>query len=186
MVTETGHGDTETRRVLFARRASVTPWLVSVIVAAACAAGETAHAQTGLTAAPQLSRVYDAIFDARFDAVPGLLAQTCPPAPHEACQLLETVSLWWEIQLDPEDRTRDALFQARADAAIAAAEAWTRREPQRAEAWFYLGGAFGARVQWRVLRGNQIGAARDGKRIKDALEQALELDHDMQDAYFGI
>ena len=28
-------------------------------------------------------------------------------------------------------------------------------EPTRAEAWFYLGGAYGARVQWRVLRGER-------------------------------
>jgi tetratricopeptide (TPR) repeat protein len=60
------------------------------------------------------------------------------------------------------------------------------REPTRAEAWFYLGGAYGARAQWRVLRGERLAAARDGKRIKDALEHALELDPALQDAYFGI
>jgi tetratricopeptide (TPR) repeat protein len=41
-------------------------------------------------------------------------------------------------------------------------------------------------VQWRVLRGEQLAAARDGKRIKAALERALILDPGMQDAYFGI
>ena len=45
-----------------------------------------------------------------------------------------------------------------------------------AEAWFYLGAAYGARVQWRVLRQEHLAAARDGKRIKEALEQALALD----------
>jgi tetratricopeptide (TPR) repeat protein len=141
---------------------------------------------TGLTAAPQLARVYDAIMDARFEEVPELLEATCPPAPREACLLLEAVSLWWQIQLDPHDTSRDRLFHARVEAAIAAAEDWTTREPQRAEAWFYLGGAYGARVQWRVLRAKQIAAARDGKRIKDALEHALMLDPAMDDAYFGI
>ena len=75
---------------------------------------------------------------------------------------------------------------ARADAAIAAIEAWTTRKPTRAEAWFYLGGAYGARAQWRVLRGERLAAARDGKRIKEALERALALDPELQDAYFGI
>ena len=56
----------------------------------------------------------------------------------------------------------------------------------RAEAWFYLGGAYGARAQWRGLRGDALAAARDGKRIKDALEKALALDPALQDAYFGI
>jgi hypothetical protein len=139
-----------------------------------------------LTGGPQIRRVYDAIFDARFDEVPQLLARTCPPAPAEACQLLDAVSVWWQIQLDAASVARDAQFQARIDAAIASTEAWTTREPERAEAWFYLGGAYGARAQWRVLRRERLGAARDGKRIKEALERALALDPRLQEAYFGI
>jgi hypothetical protein len=145
-----------------------------------------APAQSGLTAAPQLARVYDAIFDARFGDTPALLRQACGPAPAEVCQLLEVVALWWQIQLDPQDRSRDAAFSAKADAAIVAAEAWTVRAPERAEAWFYLGGAYGARAQWRVLRGARLAAARDGKRIKESLERALALDPDLHDAYFGL
>jgi hypothetical protein len=139
-----------------------------------------------LTGAAQLRRAYDAIFDARFEDVPQLLARTCPPAPAEACQLLDAVSAWWQIQLDPASVAHDSQFQSRVDAAIDSAEAWTRREPQRAEAWFYLGGAYGARAQWRVLRRERVGAARDGKRIKEALERALALDPRLQEAYFGI
>jgi hypothetical protein len=139
-----------------------------------------------LTGGTQIRRVYDAIFDARFDEVPQLLARTCPPAPAEACQLLDAVSVWWQIQLDPASVARDAQFQTRIDAAIASTEAWTTREPERAEAWFYLGGAYGARAQWRVLRRERLGAARDGKRIKEALERALALDPRLQEAYFGI
>lgn len=94
---------------------------------------------TGLTAAPELARVYDAIFDdaifdARFADVLRLLAQACGPAPEEACRVLGAVSLWWELHLDPNNLARDAGFQSRIDAAIAAAEAWTEREPERAEA----------------------------------------------------
>jgi hypothetical protein len=154
--------------------------------ASAAAGSQTPAPIRGLTGAPGLARAYDAIFDARFDDVPRLIADACPPAPAEACQLLETVALWWRIQLDPQNRSHDAAFQARANAAIAAAEAWTAREPTRAEAWFYLGGAYGARVQWRSLRREVLRAARDGKRIKLSLERALELDPAMQDAYFGI
>jgi tetratricopeptide (TPR) repeat protein len=160
----------------------------------------TGVAQTGLAGAPQLARAYDAILDARFDQVSPLLAETCGPressgavaparaglAPPEACQLLELVSLWWQIQIDPRNPAHDAEFRTRADASIAAVEAWTQREPMRAEAWFYLGGAYGARAQWRVLREERLAAARDGKRIKSALEQALALDPTLEDAYFGI
>jgi tetratricopeptide (TPR) repeat protein len=154
-------------------------------VGRAFAARQPAPAE-GLTGEVQLLRAYDAIFDARFDDVPPILARTCGPAPAEACQLLAAVTVWWQIQLDPASLARDASFQSKVDAAIAAADAWTRREPQRAEAWFYLGGAYGARAQWRVLRGERLGAARDGKRIKESLERALVLDPGLQEAYFGI
>jgi len=160
-------------------RLAVAAALLSGLLVAAAAAQE-------LTGATQLRRVYDGIFDARFEEVPQLLARTCPPAPSEACQLLDAVSVWWQIQLDPASVARDAQFQSRIDAAIASAEARTVRDPERAEAWFYLGGAYGARAQWRVLRRERLGAARDGKRIKEALERALALDARLQEAYFGI
>ena len=159
--------------------------LVFLIVLGSPAAAQQA-AVTGLTAAPELARVYDAILDARFAGVPDLLTQACGPAPEEACRVLGAVSLWWEIHLDPFNLTRDAGFQSQVDAAIAAAEAWTAREPERAEAWFYLGGAYGARVQWKALRGARLAAARDGRRAKDALERAVALDSSMADVYFGI
>jgi hypothetical protein len=139
-----------------------------------------------LTGEAQLRRVSDAIFDARFEDVPSLLGRTCPPAPAEACLLLDAVSVWWQIQLDPPNVTRDPQFQSRVEVAIASAGAWTKREPNNAEAWFYLGGGYGARAQWKVLRGERLGAARDGKRIKEALERALALDPRLQAAYFGI
>ena len=153
---------------------------------AAVALGQLPAAPRGLTGAPQLARAYGAIFDADFAALPRLLTEACPPAPAEACELIAVASAWWEIQVDPLNRSRDRAFTARADAAIAAVEAWTRREPERAEAWFYLGGALGARAQWRVLRGERLAAARDGKRIKEALERALRLDPSLEDAYVGL
>lgn len=172
-------------------RGTMSPGLLAVVLSCVLLAlpprvAEAAQSAGGLTGAAQLIHAYDAIFDARFDRVPAILAQACPPAPREACQLIDVLSLWWQIQIDPASTSRDAAFESKADAAIDATEAWTKREPASAEAWFYLGGAYGARVQWYVLRGRQIQAARDGKRIKIALEHALEHDPELQDAYFGI
>jgi len=170
---------------------------VSTLVAPLLAARQPA-----LTGSARLARVYDAILDARIDDVPRLLDETCGPrpssapgrprrheaerAPQEACQLLDVLSIWWQMQLDAESLTHDARFAARVDAAIADIEAWTQEEPDKAEAWFYLGGAYGARAQWQALRGERLAAAREGKRIKQALERALELDETLHDAYFGI
>jgi tetratricopeptide (TPR) repeat protein len=126
--------------------------------------------------------------------VPALLTAACAPpsgaqenlAPREACTVLEAVASWWRIRLDVNDVTGDRTFTALVERAISDSEAWTVREPRRAEAWFYLGASYAARSQWRSVRGETLAAARDGKRIKDALEQAVRLDPGLRDARFGI
>ncbi|MBM3777104.1 MAG: tetratricopeptide repeat protein [Acidimicrobiia bacterium] len=142
--------------------------------------------QRGLTGAAGLARAYDLIFSARFDEARDAIDAACPSAPPEACLVLETAALWWRIQIDPQSRRHDARFDDLVTSAVTATEAWTTREPERAEAWLYRGGAYGARAQWLVLRGRHLAAARDGSRIKNALERALALDPGMQDAWFGI
>lgn len=140
----------------------------------------------GLTAAADVARAYDVALNADFDQMPAVLERTCGPAPAVACLGLRALATWWEILLDPQSRQLDPRFLREADAALEAATAWTGREPERAEAWFYRGAALGARGQWRVLREERLAAARDGKRIKAALEHALRLDPAMADASFGI
>ena len=149
------------------------------------AAGSTG-AISGLTEAARLSAIYDVILAGDVAGARAQIASACPPAPAEACQALTAVATWWEIQIDPNSRALDRLLEDQSAAAIAAAERWTVREPQRAEAWFYLAGAHAPLTQWRVLRGERLSAARAGKRIKDALERAMALDPSLTDAYFGI
>jgi hypothetical protein len=144
------------------------------------------RAGSSLTAAPRLAAAYDTILSARFTQASGEIARACPPAPPEACQTLSLVSLWWQIQLDINNRALDARLTEAADRAIRSADAWTKREPQRAEAWFYLAGSYGPLVQWRVFRGQKLAAARDGNRIRAALERAIAIDPALNDAYFGI
>jgi len=145
-----------------------------------------AGSPAALTEPARVAAVYDAILDARFDEAASRLKDTCPPTPPPVCQALAAASLWWQIQINPDNRALDNAFNAAVASAIAAAGEWTRREPQRAEAWFYLAASYGPLVNWRVLRGERLAAARDGKKIKDALERALQLDPSLDDAYFGI
>jgi hypothetical protein len=142
--------------------------------------------QRGLTAGEAVASAYDVALNAEFERMPAVLESTCGPAPRVACLGLQALATWWEILLDPQSRFLDARFVREVDAAIGEAQKWTAREPQRAEAWFYLGAALGTRGQWRVLRQERLAAARDGKRIKAALERALVLDPAMHDAAFGI
>ena len=164
-------------------------WLLA-LVGAAClvprAMPAQAPPQTGITAAPTVARSYDLILNADFDGLTTALPSTCPPAPAVACLGLEALSLWWQIQLDPESLRLDAPLLAKVNAAIADAERLTAADPLRAEAWFYRGAAYGVRAQFRVHRVERLAAARDGKRIKTSLERALVLDPEMSDAEFGI
>ncbi len=130
--------------------------------------------------------MYDSILSAQFDRAAGQIRDACPPAPQEACLALTAVSTWWQIQIDPDDHARDHQLETEAKAAIAASQAWTRRDPKSAEAWFYLAGSYAPLVDWRILRGQRLSAARDANRIREALERALAIDPTLSDAYFGI
>lgn len=165
---------------------------IAALAAALCTSagagvhGNTHHGDTELTGVDGLARVYDYILDARFDQADAELQRACGPAPPEACAVLDATATWWRILLDPESRALDADFTASANEAIASVEAWVARDPANAEAQFYLGAAFATRVQWRVLRDEKLAAARDGKRIKQALDRAVALDPELDDAYFGL
>ena len=149
-------------------------------------AGATRPVEAALSGGPRLAAAYDSILNAQFDRAATQLKEACPPAPLEACRVLDVVSSWWRIQLNPESRARDARFVEQAAAATEAAEAWTVREPARAEAWFYLAGSYAPLVQFQVLRGERLSAARNGSRIKRALERTIQLDPFLVDAHFGI
>ena len=159
------------------RTAAVSLLLISVATHASAA---------GLTSPEPLVKAYELILAARFDDAERQLKSSCPPAPQPACDVLSAVNDYWRLLLNPDDTSHDAALLARINASIASTEAWVAREPKRAEAWFYLGGAYGTRVLLRGHRGQYLAAARDGKRIHDALQLATTLDPSLGDAYFGL
>ena len=140
----------------------------------------------GLTHAPLLARAYDLVYDADFAGAEAELKRTCGPAPAQACDVIGVAARWWRIYFDLDNRSLDAAFKARLNAVIAAGERWVTREPERAEAWFYLGAAYGVRAQYHGQRSEFLAAARDGKRIKHSLEKALALDPGLDDANAGL
>jgi tetratricopeptide (TPR) repeat protein len=139
-----------------------------------------------LTSPEPLVKAYDLILEARFDEAERQLKSACPPAPQPGCEVLKAVNDYWRLMMNPEDTSRDVALLDRINAAIVSTEAWVAREPKRAEAWFYLGGAYGTRVLLRSHRGQYLAAARDGKRIHDSLQLAISLDPSLGDAYFGL
>jgi tetratricopeptide (TPR) repeat protein len=156
-----------------------------VVVLLIALEGVSVHA-AGLTAPEPLAKAYELILDARFEEAERQLKQACGAAPPTACDVIRAVSDYWRLLLDPENTSRDAALLAKINASIASGEAWVTREPKRAEAWFYLGGTYGARVMLRGLRAQYLAAARDGKRIHDSLQMAVKLDPTLHDAFFGL
>jgi tetratricopeptide (TPR) repeat protein len=140
----------------------------------------------GLTQAPLLARAYDLVYDADFSGAEAELKRACGPAPAQACDVIGAAAQWWRIYFDLDNRSADQAFTARLNTVIAAGERWAAREPQRAEAWFYLGAAYGVRVQYHGQRLEFLAAARDGKRIKFSMETALALDPGLDDANAGL
>ncbi len=161
-----------------------TVWLLC-LAGAGWPASASAAAHT-LAGGPELARAYTAILDADFDRASHLLEDACPPAPNEACLVLDATRILWRIQMDPAQTRWDDAFTKAATEAVAATDAWSVRDRQNPEAWFYLGGAYAARVQFRVLRHENLAAARDGKRIKEALDEALRLEPGLDDGQFGL
>lgn len=174
------------RRLHYNARSVRCPGRALVLLACGLAASIGLDAAAPLTGAAPLARAYDAVLDADFEEARRRLDAACPPAPPAACLALEATRLLWRIQLDPEQTAHDRAFEQAAAHAIAEAQAWAAREPENAEAWFYVGGAYGARVQWKVLRRHHLSAARDGKEVKRALDRTLALDSTLDDAQFGL
>ncbi|MGH9410065.1 MAG: hypothetical protein ACRD1V_11490 [Vicinamibacterales bacterium] len=168
------------------RRASRVCWASLVACALAVAAPAATASRPELRGIDGLVRVYDDALDARYGQAPLDLRRACPPAPREACDVLAATVTWWRILLDPGSRALDAQFSEQVDRAIRSTDAWVARSPDAAEAHFYAGGAYAVRVQWLVLRGEKVVAARDGKHIRQELDRAATLDPDLADADFGI
>lgn len=157
-----------------------------VLLAGAAAPTAQPSPVAGLTHAPLLARAYDLVYDADFAGAESELRRACGPAPAQSCAVIGVAAEWWRIYLDIDNRAPDQAFKARLNRVIASGEQWVSREPGRAEAWFYLGAAYGVRVQYNGQRFEFLAAARDGKRIKNSLEKALALDPGLDDANAGL
>jgi len=162
------------------------PWRVGAATSLLILSLAPRVSAAGLTSPEPLVKAYELTLEARFDEAERQLKSSCPPAPQPACDVIGAVNDYWRLLPNPEDTSRDTALLGRINAAIASTEAWVAREPKRAEAWFYLGGAYGTRVLLRGLRGQYLSAARDGKRIHDSLQLAISLDPSLGDAYFGL
>ncbi len=87
---------------------------------------------------------------------------------------------------DYRNETYSAECEKYLSLAIEKGSARVEENPNSALEHFYLGGALGYRGIYRSFRGNWWGAFRDGGKAYSHLKEALELDPQLYDAYYGV
>jgi len=107
-----------------------------------------------------------------------LVRHTCLPLAIFAA--LAAVSLFGQTTLIEQGRA--AISRGDSDAAIDILEKAVAQSPKSAGAHFYLGSAYGTKVQ----ASGMLGAAKYASRIKDEFENAVALDPKYVEARFGL
>lgn len=126
-----------------------------------------------------LNEEYDrahAIFDS--------LIATGPDLPDG--YLGRALAYWDESLLLKEDERYDKEIRRLLKQAIETVEARVRTEGESAEHFFWLGSAYGLSSGLALLRDSVIDGVVDALKSREFLEEAIRLDPDMVDAYFGL
>jgi tetratricopeptide (TPR) repeat protein len=87
---------------------------------------------------------------------------------------------------DYRNETYNDEFEKYINLAIKKGSSKVDENPNSALEHFYLGGALGYRGIYRSFRGNWWGAFMDGGKAYSHLKEALELDPQLYDAYYGV
>ncbi len=89
--------------------------------------------------------------------------------------------IWWASAKDIQD-----FAAARIDSILGEAIRRARALPPGPSADFWLATALGYRARERDLRGHALGAAKDGKAMRDAYRRVLAADSGCVDCYLGL
>jgi len=141
------------------------------------------------------------LMDGDFDAATEISRQIQKSDPESPLgYLLEADVNWWKIYLTEGNLIDPDVFEALSEAAtpydadfrrldeLAIRKAETRIQAHQDEArsYFYEGLAYGLRARLEALRDHVLATARTGKKLRNLSLAALELDPNLNDAYFGV
>jgi tetratricopeptide (TPR) repeat protein len=135
-----------------------------------------------------INRGEDMLYRCDYDGAEDLFRSALKQEPHDPVLSLGlAVSTWWRMENDfalpgtPEEKQ----FFAAVKGAIADAKA-ARDGASPAEAWLYLGAAYGLRGRREASLHHWLSAYFDGRRAYKDAQRALTLDPELYDAYLGI
>lgn len=166
--------------------AAVALGLATTFVPAARAGG-TSQAAGGQPMDDLLKAGVEEVMNGHFEEGEARFRQVVDRWPEDpAGYVLLAGAQWWLFARDPDETTYDRPLLKALEVAIARAEAADAKNPRSGRIQLYLGGAYGMRARYHVMRKEWMGAARDGKRAVDRLERAVEIDSTLYDAYLGL
>jgi tetratricopeptide (TPR) repeat protein len=93
---------------------------------------------------------------------------------------------WWMFLIDPENEDVGREVEKNLERAIDLGKKRLDVDADDAEAVFYLGGAYGFRARYRILKTEWWGATWDGKRAKEMLDRMAVLEPDWIDTNLGL
>lgn len=153
-----------------------------------------------LNVPPEATRALELIYAGRPDEALPLARDIEKQNPdHPLGYLVEADALWWKLYCAACQITDDGLVDAwrrpkldtdanyfrLADRAIQVAEKQLAQRPT-AEMHFYAGMGYAMRGRLLGLRGEYRATASAGKRMREQLLRATQLDSDLADAYLGL
>ncbi|MDX1740914.1 MAG: hypothetical protein R3178_06455, partial [Rhodothermales bacterium] len=104
---------------------------------------------------------------------------------HPIGPFLQSLTIWWEILLDIQDRSRDDAFYRAMDEVIKRSDRMLDRDRANVDAMFFKGAALGFRGRLKSNRGDWFKAAMDGKKAMDYVLAVPEVDAGNPDFVFG-
>ena len=141
------------------------------------------------------------LMDGDFDAATEISRQIQKSDPESPLgYLLEADVNWWKIYLTEGNLIDPDVFESLSEAvtpydtdfrrldelAIRKAETRFQAHQDEARCYFYEGLAYGLRARLEALRDHVLATARTGKKLRNLSLAALELDPNLNDAYFGV
>ncbi|MGD0124780.1 MAG: hypothetical protein ABSF46_05430 [Terriglobia bacterium] len=188
------------RRIQITSLRGIVPFWVAVsfgAVALTYGAGKSEQPGNQQIAVRGMNRLMDGDFDAATEAF-HQIQKSDPDSP--LGYVLEADESWWKIYLTEGDLVEPDVFEARTEAvtpydndfgrmdqlAINKAEARIKAHQDEALNYFYEGMAYGLRAQLEALRDHALATARAGKKLRSLSLNALKLDPNLNDAWFGV
>lgn len=178
--------------------------MIPLWVALICGTAAPAHGAAKAEAPGNLEiavRGLNELMDGDFDAATEAFRQIQKSDPDSPLgYLLEADESYWKIYLTEGNLVDPDVFEARSEAitpydadfrrlddlAIAKAEVRIHAHQDEARSYFYEGLAYGLRSELEALRDHALATSRAGKKLRNLSLEALKLDPNLNDAWFGV